>query len=461
MTNRGGAGRGGRGRGRSRGRGSSTNTAGRGGAQSSRGRGKSTTAPIDKLLHSAGENQAENHTRLAEHLATQALKDFGKPMAHVLLNEEEHDIPAPTLARVKASDIDSKLSDEDKTAEKERKTEENKIVFETAMKEHNKDIKEYDRHKEKLCAILLKRTGESMKAKLEEDKDFSKCKLSDPVRLLAEIKKICLNCKGNKNGFAILLNTVTGVANAKQQDGETIKAYAERVKSRVESLVDGMMKMPQLIDSKHQEVTTSKHDDLVAKACDKLAGYLLIARADHDVHKDLKDNMKQQQSLGQDPYPETLSKAMEILNQNYKRKRKPRTTSGGAQQTTAGGSTTTPATEESTRSFAQEADDDFVCFKCMKPGCKGGATCPFKDKPKSQWAGLKILKKAQRSAASHAQGTRSSSRSTSNQSVVSSLTERPDDDDLAGSMSSFVQVATQFTQGDEFADGVLLDNQSS
>ena len=133
---------------------------GRDRSNSARNSNKSTTIPIEKLRFTIGDNQAENYARLIEYLAEQVLEEYGRKMAYILENEKEYDLKEPKLQSVAAKDDEGK----DITAEeKTRQTEENKMKYDSQLKEHSKELKEYTRNKERLCAVLLKKTSQLMR----------------------------------------------------------------------------------------------------------------------------------------------------------------------------------------------------------------------------------------------------------------------------------------------------------
>ena len=126
-------------------------------------------------------------------------------MAYILENEKEYDQKEPKLQVVESKDNEGK---DIKEEEKSRQTEENKMKYDSQLKEYNKELKEYTRNKECLSAVLLKKTSQLMRTKLEKDTGFKEYKLYDPVKLFSKIKETCLTYRGNKNEYAITLNVI-------------------------------------------------------------------------------------------------------------------------------------------------------------------------------------------------------------------------------------------------------------
>ena len=180
----------------------------------------------------------------------------------------------------------------------------------------------YAKDKEKLCSVLIKRCNTIVMTQSEEMTDYFSFSLTDPVWLLLEIKNICLTYKGAKHPYSILQNVISGVANIKQSDDEHPKDFAEKVKNQVNILFDNLLNLSKEEDSDYLDKDPKERKQMEEKALEKYMAYLFIVKASNNTYKDLKENMKQQHSLGTKQNPETLTKAMKILNQNYSRPRR-------------------------------------------------------------------------------------------------------------------------------------------
>ena len=192
--------RGGRsGRGRSgRGYGSGRSSSNNNRNNKPKGKPKGPVIPIEKLKFTIGENQAENYTRLTQHMAEKANSSYGYKMAYIIENEKEYEFEVPTLQRATRGAADSE--------ERLTHTEELKLIFKEDHKRYKDDLQKYKENKQKLCSDILSKTSEGVRAKLNEDTDFISYKFTDPVKLIQEIKSICLNYRGNKYPYAIVLN---------------------------------------------------------------------------------------------------------------------------------------------------------------------------------------------------------------------------------------------------------------
>ena len=124
------------------------------------------------------------------------------------------------------------------------------------------------------------------------------------------------------------------------------------------------------------------------QAYEKLGAFMVIVTAEQDLYKTCKDSLQRRYTESTDPdakvYPETYTKAMNVLN-NTKRDKRPKQ-SGPTQAEKIS------KQNEELRSFMQ-ATDTFRCFICGKLECKGGNKCPKKGIDKSKWAAHIAMKK--------------------------------------------------------------------
>ena len=115
---------------------------------------------------------------------------------------------------------------------------------------------------------------------------------------------------------------------------------------------------------------------------------MVIVRAEQDLYKTCKDSLQRRYTESTDPdakvYPETYSKAINVLNNTKKDKRPKQSGPIQAERISK--------QNEELRSFMQ-ASGTFRCFICGKLECKGGNKCPKKGINKSKWAAHIAMKK--------------------------------------------------------------------
>ena len=376
-------------------------------------------------------------------------------MAHILLNESEFVFTPPTLRAATAAL--SEVPTQAELAEKARQDRELELIFNSERTEHSKKRDKYAKDKEKLCSMLIKKCNTVVTTQLEEMNDYYTFSLTDPVRLLSEIKNICLTYKGVKHPCSILNNAVSGVASLKQLDDEHPKDFAEKVKNRVNILFDNFITICKEEDTDYLNKDPTKRKEIEEAALEKYMAYLAIVKSSNNIYKDLKDNMKQQHSLGNKKYPETLTKAMEILNQNYSRPRRTKSDDKDKDKDKEKDNGQGRRDNE-VQSHAQTADT--WCFKCGRATCKRDHTCTHKDKPPQEWAANKAMAIASRSfAQAQDEASVASSITASQVSTATENTNANANEDLPGWMNHF-QILQFAEVPIEFSDCILLDTQS-
>ena len=230
----------------------------------------------------------------------------------------------------------------------------------------------------KLCGIIKARIGDAVQIKLEEDPKCNKYQLGDPVRLLEKIKNIYMTHKGDRYICSVVLNSMKQLANTTQGFKESTKNHMEQVKARLETLRNNLNKLFEDEDPNHQAGNEQEREAVQDMAYEKLGAFMVIVTAEQDLHKTCKDSSQRRYTESTDPdakvYPETYTKAMNILNDTKKDKRPKQSGTTQAEKISK--------QNEELRSFMQ-ATDTFRCFVCGKLECKGGNKCPKKGIDKS------------------------------------------------------------------------------
>ena len=152
-----------------------------------------------------GENQAENHQRLIEHLANKVLgeKGMGSKIAYVLQEEEEFEFERPKL---KVPDP-SKKDDDDHEKEKR----EMELEFKEALQDMRKKKESHEEGKERLASVLIDKCSSHVLINLEAQDDWKKIRHGDPVEVLKRIKDIVFNYEGVNNPCDLINGSIKGV----------------------------------------------------------------------------------------------------------------------------------------------------------------------------------------------------------------------------------------------------------
>ena len=169
---------------------------------------------------------------------------------------------------------------------------------------------------------------------------------------------------------------------------ESTKNHVEQIKAHLDSLRNNLKKLVLDEDPKYEDKAEDDCKLVEDVAYEKLGAFMAIVTAEQDIYKTCKDSLQRRFTENTDPdskvYPETYTKAMNVLN-NTKRDKRPK--QAGPTQTEK-----MKKQNEELRSFMQ-ASDTFRCFMCGKLECKGGNKCPRKGVDKTKWAAHIAMKK--------------------------------------------------------------------
>ena len=182
-----------RGRGPGRGRGNNNNN---NSGNNNSNKPQKGQIPDEKLKFSIGTNQAENYQRLKKYLVRQVQSKYGSHVASILLEEAETPVPMPQLQMAKLRLSDKPSAEEKALVDHEQKQIEKQFDHEMDAYEKKKSKIEFS--KEKVCPMLIDKCSPEVISKLEEDAEYNKYQLNDPLKLLLAIKDICLNYRRAK-----------------------------------------------------------------------------------------------------------------------------------------------------------------------------------------------------------------------------------------------------------------------
>ena len=87
--------------------------------------------------------------------------------------------------------------------------------------------------------------------------------MDDPIRLLQEIKKICLNYNGVTHPCGVLQNTISGLSSLKQLEGKKIADYTDRIKSRVQAMMTALLDL--MVAKSHGMKTSPSQKEILSK----------------------------------------------------------------------------------------------------------------------------------------------------------------------------------------------------
>ena len=251
-------------------------------------------------------------------------------MGCIILNEEEPAYPVIKLAQPRttlaaiAAEQDQGIKAE-LIAQRQLEEKANDAVFQQKNDYRDKQIELRKRDMGKLCGIIKARISDAVQVKLEEDPKFNEYQLGDPVQLLQKIKNICMTYKGDRYICSVVLNSIKQLANTTQGFKESTKNHMEQVKARLETLRNNLNKLFEDEDPNYQVGNEQEREEVQDKAYEKLGAFIVIVTAEQDLYKTCKDSLQRRFTESTNPdakvYPETYTKAMNVLNNTKKDKR--------------------------------------------------------------------------------------------------------------------------------------------
>ena len=85
--------------------------------------------------------------------------------------------------------------------------------------------------------------GDNVRAKVEEDSDYTMFKLDDPVKFLKKIKAVCYNYTGGESHCSIMLSSTRQVGNTGQGFKESTRDHIEHVRTRLNNFRNNLKKL--------------------------------------------------------------------------------------------------------------------------------------------------------------------------------------------------------------------------
>ncbi len=233
----------------------------------------------------------------------------------------------------------------------------------------------------------------TMQLRVEELPDFDTKIENDPIALLEVIKVLMHDPIRAQYPKISMTESLARLVNCKQAENEQLVDYVKRFKQLRDVAVshlgtDLLNKFAEYQEEYKAIKDTDTEKAKKQKECKDSAfeswmAYLVIRGSDQSKYGTLTRHFVSQYALGNDQYPRTILKAVDVLT-NHKFDQKFNDNQKRNKEKQQGGDGDTPAAT----SFAQkkEKDKDVICFICGKPGHRL-PQCPDKDNiPKNKWA---------------------------------------------------------------------------
>lgn len=439
------------GRGRSSGR--SRGFAGRGGRGFTNSGGGSKTAPkaskktlSDSIYYLGSAKQAADFETTTEFLINHIKKtfNFGNDIGTELETYEEFDLSKyrPTL----------KVSNDQDEAKRESENKQYEIEFKAEFDAFMKRKQSLETNKTKAYAFLWEQCSKAMQNKIEARSNYDKVDTDNimikghPIHLLKAIKEHALSYQEHRYEMSILLDSLRGVLNLKQKDGESLQDYTKRFKTARDVLVShigGPIVFTKYVSNMpgYDKNDSEKSSSCVKKAWDQFLAFTYLDNSDKAKYGTLLTGLQTQQSLKNNQYPKSITEANNVLSNhrfdiasNMGKGKSDRSQKENEKELS------TQKEEAPEMSFAML---EGKCYCCGKPNHKS-PECRMKDKiPKEEWA----INKAKSKEQSHA--------TVSQIPVPNNNTREPT------SSTGWSAAHIQFYQAEEMKELILLDNGST
>jgi hypothetical protein len=248
-------------------------------------------------------NQAHTHTRTTKAIAEFAGRTISKNMKILIKRSQEATFTKPVL-QTSGAGTSSDPGKVSTRAEIE--------TYKIEQTQYLRDIREYQKEKEKMFAIIFNQCTPEVKNRLENSADFDTMEDKDDViALVSKLEDMAYSVTGDENAYWTLQRSLRRLAGVQQgNNGDSLIKYMERFMcytKAVESFTGPLV--PTKIDADN----TSISDD---SKRDKLLAALFLGGADQLRFKPLKASLHNAFIEGSDNYPTTVSKAVELLT-NY------------------------------------------------------------------------------------------------------------------------------------------------
>ena len=452
MSGQSGRGRGGRG-----GRGASrANDARKRGANAGNADKATNKKHVDDYIYFLGSvRQAADYETTTAYLTNHIMKtfSFGNDVATALTTLQPFDL-TPHKPKLQMSTAEDR---QEKAAENEQF----KMEFLGDYDAYKKRQQALESNMTKAYAFLWTHCAKAMQHKIEGMTDFSTVIDKDPIELLKAIKKHALSYQENRYEMSIISDSLKAFVNLKQKEGESLQDYTKRFKTSREVLethMGGHIVIPKIIKS----MADCDEEDLdsVIK-CGKIVSerwmaFQYLEGSDKTKYGSILRNLQSQHSLGNNQYPTTVAAANQVLS-NHRFDEVDRNSNRNANARNIRDKDNSDAPAEETPPILSFAQLEGKCYCCGKGGHKS-PQCKSKSKPKEEWA----INKAKKEDQSHA----TAAVPATTQASIAPTTNAPTQQNAAtptvvSDITGWIGMHTQFFQGHQMKDVILLDNQST
>ena len=274
------------------------------------------------------------------------------------------------------------------------------IEFKSDYDTYRKRVQVCENNMTKAYTLLWERCAKAMKNKIEAKSDFDGIK-NNPIKLLKAIKEHALNYQEKRYSMSIILDLFRALMGTKQKEGESLQDYTKQFRVAwdvLKSHIGGLIILSKIMEGM-KEYKTANNDEkgvMQEKAFNQFLAFLYLENSDRAKYGSILTGLNTQQSLGNDQYPKSITKANNVLS-NHRFDTNPKSSNANKKGNSSDGSKGKDKKDDNKDedninfSFAQL---EGRCYCCGKAGHKS-PSCRNKSKPKEEWA----VSKAQQSHA--------------------------------------------------------------
>jgi hypothetical protein len=268
--------------------------------------------------------------------------------------------------------VSMRISKSDDSFTRDQENKQYEMEFRSDYEEYKRRVNSYINNLIKAHAMIWERCTKGMKQKIEARTDFHSKIEDNPIKLLKVIKEHTQNFLEHRYCMSIVLDSLGGLLNTKQKEGESLQDWTKRFRTSMEILechFGGPLIIKKIIGSLSEY---NASDEKSVKICEEkilesFLAFLHLENADRTKNGSLSTGLNTQQLLGNNQYPKSVTEANNVLrnhkldnsakfkkeNEDTKSKQKFKKEREEAKE------------QEVTLSFAQT---EGKCYCCGKPG---------------------------------------------------------------------------------------------
>jgi hypothetical protein len=219
----------------------------------------------------------------------------------------------------------------------------NKSEYDLDLKEWKKREGIFTSNTEKMHAIIIEDfCSVFMEEKLNEYPDFGKAMTADFTVMLKRVSEVMYQSNDATNPFWSLVDTLGRLINMKQNQGESLYAYKDRIDQEAGAVKAklGANVLAPFVQStdKYKKASQTEQQKQVDSAFEVFISTCYLRGCDRDRYQSLIDDLRSQYTRDNDQYPQTVDKAMTLLSKHRHDNRKTRKNNkynGGGEKVTS------------------------------------------------------------------------------------------------------------------------------